>query len=94
VTGQVPELVNGEMSLLLDSGTHFFTLFQNELGALTVRHDGVHTGDFWQVDEHIRLQPDSSPTRLGEEVHLRPDRGNPRPPGQYGCVHLNSVSKQ
>ena len=47
MTGQVPELAKGEMSLLLDSGTHFFTLFQNKLGALAVRHDGVHTtGDF------------------------------------------------
>ena len=34
------------MSLLLDSGTHFFTLFQNKLDALAVRQDGVHTGNF------------------------------------------------
>jgi len=46
VTGQVPELGNGEMSLLLDSGANCFTLFQDKLGPLAVRQDGVHTGNF------------------------------------------------
>jgi predicted aspartyl protease len=46
VTGQVPELGNGEMSLLLDSGANYFTLLQDKLGPLAVRQDSVHIGKF------------------------------------------------
>lgn len=46
VTGQIPELGNGEMSLLLDSGANCFTLFQDKLGPLATREDRVHTGNF------------------------------------------------
>jgi hypothetical protein len=46
LTGQIPELGRGEMSLALDSGANCLTLFQDKLGPSAVRQDGIHTGNF------------------------------------------------
>jgi hypothetical protein len=46
ITGHVPELGGGELSLLLDSGANQFTLFQDNLGPLADRREKADTGNF------------------------------------------------
>ncbi len=53
ISGYVPELGAEAMTLLLDSGANYFTLFHDNLGALGNRSEPVNTGNFgsWTKSE-------------------------------------------